>query len=107
MSRLRFLHYFVHHRSGPDEIVLTQLEFSQRPGMHQPIEDFEGSPFTRADRKFLSQVGICSDIRGTHDGTFPNSKPSGETSCGCDYLGVNAASQTGSCRYKLMKTRHR
>jgi hypothetical protein len=84
MDGLPFLHYFLYNRSGPDEITsdVRRPEFSQRPGMHQPIEDLEGSPFTWEDREFLSQMGICSEISGTDDQRSHGSKSSSKANCG-------------------------
>lgn len=76
MDGLRFLFYFVHNASGPNGIAseLRQLEFSQRPGMHQPIEDGDELFFAQADREFLSQMGICAEISGAQNGGFHNAK---------------------------------
>jgi hypothetical protein len=70
MDSLRFLYCFLSDRSEPDWSAseLRQLEFSLRPGMHQPIEDPNESSLTPRDREFLSQMGICTEIDGAENG---------------------------------------
>jgi hypothetical protein len=67
MTIRRFLHYFAHHKFAHREEgnEASGPEVSCRPGMHQLIEDPDAVPFTRADREFLQQLGICTDASGS------------------------------------------
>lgn len=64
MNVVRFLHHLT-NGSGPGRVAseLKLPGFSQRPGMHQPIEDPYGTPLTIDDRELLHEMGICSEIR--------------------------------------------
>lgn len=70
MDIQRFLHSFAHHRfrprGAPREITCSEV--SQRPGMHQQIEDLDASFFTQADLDLLDQMGICGTrVAGDHE----------------------------------------
>lgn len=70
MEVLRFLNYHFRDRSEPYGVASTARlpEFSQRPGMHQPVEDPQESPFTRADHELLGQMGIRVSRLPTQEG---------------------------------------
>ena len=65
MNVVRFLHHFVTNGSGPGRVAseLKLPGFSQRPGMHQPIEEPCRTPLTIDDRELLHAMGICSVMR--------------------------------------------
>ena len=60
MDIRRSLQSFVHDRFGSHSVdtELSYPDFSQRPGMHQPVEDQDASLFSRTDLDLLRQMGI-------------------------------------------------
>jgi len=76
MNVLRFLHQFTHDGSQPGAVAIDlsrRPALSRRPGMHQPIEDLDGTPFTTADHELLHQMGICMGIKVVISGPVDNS----------------------------------
>ena len=76
MNVLRFLHQFTHDGSQPGAVAIDlsrRPALSRRPGMHQLIEDLDGTPFTTADHELLHQMGICMGIKVVISGPVDNS----------------------------------
>ena len=68
MNVLRFLHQFTHDGSQPGAVAIDlsrRPALSRRPGMHQPIEDLDGTPFTTADHELLHQMGKWASALGS------------------------------------------
>jgi hypothetical protein len=98
MDFLRFFYSLESDGDRSHEVASAsrQLALSQRPGMHQTIEDPDGILFTSADRKLLCQMGICPAIRGAAHCPADNSQVDCERETMVASVSRNAASQRGS-----------